>query len=136
MKDSTFIDTNILVYLYSDDEAGKKLISKNLLNENSSFISTQVLLEFSNTMRKKYKAEWDKISRAIDEITGCVSVFTNHIETIKHAIAIAEKYRYSFYDSLIIAAALEANCKILYSEDMQHNQVIDKQLRIVNPFRK
>jgi len=50
------------------------------------------------------------------------------------ACDIAKRYSYSYYDSLIISAALEANCDTLYSEDMQNGQIIEKVLRIVNPF--
>ena len=92
--------------------------------------------EFSNTLKKKYKVEWKVIHIAINEITSCTMVFTNQIITILSAISIAEKYKYSFYDSLIIASAIETNCKTLYSENMQHNQMIDKKLQIVNPFLK
>jgi len=51
-------------------------------------------------------------------------------------VEIAERYRFSFYGSIIVASALICGCKTLYSEDMQHKQVIDKQLTIVNPFAK
>ena len=61
-------------------------------------------------------------------------VFVNNPETIKKAIEIANKYGFSFYDSLIINAAIESGCKMLYSEDMQHGQVIEKKLTIINPF--
>jgi predicted nucleic acid-binding protein len=55
--------------------------------------------------------------------------------TIEKALHLAQTYQYSYWDSLIIAAALEANCAILYSEDMQHGQIFNNQLTIVNPFR-
>lgn len=54
--------------------------------------------------------------------------------TIEHALHLAQAYRYSYYDSLILAASLEKTCHVLYSEDMQHQQVIEQQLTIVNPF--
>lgn len=134
MKDKVFFDTNIIVYLYSEDETKKRSVAQNLLIGNDSFISTQVLQEFTNISRKKHKAEWKKISAALEEIVLHSSVSTNQIKTIKHALLIAEKTKYSFYDSMIIASALENNCQILYSEDMQHNQLIEKKLLIVNPF--
>jgi len=136
MKGRVFIDTNILVYIYSEDEPEKKTIAQKLLDKNILFISTQVVQEFSNTLKKKYKVDWKEIQTAIDEITSCSMVFTNQISTITCAISIAEKYKYSFYDSLIIASALETNCKTLYTEDLQHNQIINKKLQILNPFLK
>ena len=62
------------------------------------------------------------------------NLHTNTQITIIKACEIAERYRFSFYDSMIITAALESNCEILYSEDMQHNQTIDDTLKIINPF--
>lgn len=56
-------------------------------------------------------------------------------ETTLSAVTIMERYQFSFYDSLIIATALAANCTTLYSEDMQHSQLIDNQLLILNPFK-
>jgi len=134
MKDRVFLDTNVVVYLYSKDEPKKRTIAQQLLLANSSIISTQVLQEFANISRKKHKAEWSKISDALEEITSCTSVFTNEKQTVIHAIKLAEQTKYSFYDSLIIAAALANGCHVLYSEDLQHNQLIEKKLRIVNPF--
>ncbi|MBS1524234.1 MAG: hypothetical protein JST19_01215 [Bacteroidetes bacterium] len=61
-------------------------------------------------------------------------MFRNNELSISEACKIAEKYGYSFYDSLIISAALSSNCGILYSEDMTHNHLIEKKLRIINPF--
>jgi len=54
--------------------------------------------------------------------------------TVKRAFYIKEKYLYSWWDSLILASALENNCEMVYSEDMQHNQIIENTLKIVNPF--
>ena len=134
MKDKVFLDTNIVVYLYSKDEPKKRVIAQQLLLTNSSIISTQVLQEFTNISKKKHKAEWSKINDALDEISSCTIVSTNELQTIKHAIKLAEQTKYSFYDSLIIAAALANGCQVLYTEDMQHNQLIEKKLRIINPF--
>ncbi len=58
----------------------------------------------------------------------------NKVYTINHALQIHFKYLYSYYDSLIIAAALDCNCTILYSEDLKHNQIIENTLTILNPF--
>ena len=134
MRGRIFFDSNIIIYVYSKDEHEKKLIAENLLLKNNCFVSTQVLQEISNVLRKKYKTEWKKIKEAIVEIENVATIKVNHQETIKEALSIAEKTKYSFYDSLIIASALEAECTILYSEDMQHNQLIEKKLRIINPF--
>jgi predicted nucleic acid-binding protein len=63
------------------------------------------------------------------------NVHVNTESTIIQACKVAERYGFSFYDSLIISAALECDCSILYSEDLNHSQIIEQKLKIVNPFR-
>lgn len=72
--------------------------------------------------------------KAIEESSNNNFVHINTESTINLACKIADRYSFSFYDSLIISAALESNCSILYSEDLNSGQVIDKKLKIVNPF--
>jgi len=134
MKDRCFIDTNILLYCYSDSEPYKKRMAIDVSNGENVFISTQVLKEFSNILFKKFKMDWDIIKKSIDEVIENYLIFINHPETIKSACNIADKYHFSLYDSMIIASALEASCNILYSEDMQYGQLIEKKLQIINPF--
>jgi predicted nucleic acid-binding protein len=134
MSDSIFLDTNILVYAYSDTELEKQTIARQLVSENISFISTQVLQELSNTLSRKFKKSWLEITNAVKEVSVSNLIHTNSEATIQQAIKIADQYRFSFYDSLIIAAALECNCSKLYSEDLSHSQVIEKQVTIINPF--
>lgn len=134
MSDSIFLDTNILVYAYSDTELQKQAISRKLISENISFISTQVLQELSNTLFRKFRSTWPQITEAVKEVSINNLVHANSEATIQLAIKTAEQYRFSFYDSLIIAAALECKCSKLYSEDMSHGQLIEKQITIINPF--
>jgi predicted nucleic acid-binding protein len=134
MSDNIFLDTNILVYSYSDTELQKQTIARKLVSENISFISTQVLQELSNTLYRKFKKPWSEITLAIKEVSQSNLVYANGEGTIQRAIKIAEQYKFSFYDSLIIAAALECKCSKLYSEDMNNGQLIEKQITIINPF--
>ncbi|NOS57233.1 MAG: PIN domain-containing protein [Cyclobacteriaceae bacterium] len=134
MSDSIFLDTNILVYAYSDTELQKQTIARKLVSENISFISTQVLQELSNTLSRKFKKSWLEITEAVKEVSLSNLVHANNEATIQQAIKIAEQYKFSFYDSLIIASALECKCAKLYSEDMSHGQLIEKQITIINPF--
>lgn len=136
MNDKIFIDSNILIYSYSDLFPDKQNIARQLINKyNEVFISTQVLNEFISAFNKKLKADWYDIMNSFDEIIGNFSILTNTPDIIKEACKIATKIHYSFYDSLIIAAALECGCNILYSEDMHHGQTIDSKLKIINPFK-
>jgi predicted nucleic acid-binding protein len=78
---------------------------------------------------------WDEVRFAIENIKAlCPDPLPITLDTHREASAIAEKYGYRIYDALIVASALEARCTILYSEDMQDGQVIDRRLTIRNPF--
>ncbi|RKZ38727.1 MAG: DNA-binding protein [Gammaproteobacteria bacterium] len=135
MNDKRFFDTNTVVYLYSQDEPDKQSIAKNLFKNNQPIISTQVLGEFSNVLRRKFQQEYTDIAVAVSQVTAIVSeVATITNDNIISALNLADKYHYSFYDSLIIAVALAENCTILYSEDLQHGQLIESTLTIQNPF--
>jgi len=134
MKDNIFLDTNMFVYLYSEDEPLKQAVVEEIINYIKPIISIQVLNELSNTLRKKFQKEFDEIENVIDEISENCTIEIIDELTVRSALAIAKKYKYHYYDSLIIASALENNCSILYSEDMQDGQIIEKRLKIVNPF--
>jgi predicted nucleic acid-binding protein len=134
MNGNCFIDTNILVYCYTDDEPVKQQKALDIANGSDAFISTQVLTELSNTLKRKFKLDWQAVEKVISEVSSDFNVFVNKPDTIERACKIADKYQYSFYDSLIISAALSCHCKTLYSEDMQDSQVIENSLTIVNPF--
>ena len=123
-----------MLYLYDLDNE-KKRRAKDILKSNQ-YISTQVLNEFSNISIKKLKLNHDDLSKNLKKIIEKTTVFVFNEDTILDAIDIREKYKFQYYDSLIIATALENKCTILYSEDMQHGQIIERQLKIINPFRE
>ena len=135
MKDNVFIDTNVLVYAYLENIGEKTEKALGVLDNEFAFISTQVLQEFCNTSSKKFKRSFAEVSSAVAELVSNFYVYTNTEATIKGALIVAEKYGFSFYDSVIVSASLESGCKILYTEDLQHGQVIEDRLRIINPFK-
>ncbi|GHV83469.1 twitching motility protein PilT [Spirochaetia bacterium] len=128
-----FFDTNMIVYLYSDTELEKRKIVKDAFDINERYISTQVLNEFSNIAFKKLKLPAIRIDNIIDELMNVCFVSVVDSLAIHNAIAIKDRYSYSYYDSLIIASALECDCKILYSEDMSNGQIIEN-IMIQNLF--
>ena len=134
MNGRCFFDTNIIVYLYSQDEPDKQYIAKNLVENNQPIISTQVLSELSNVLRRKFKLEYTDIVATINQIKAISQISTITSDNIVNALHLANKYHYSFYDSLIITVALAENCTILYTEDLQHGQIIESTLTIQNPF--
>ena len=99
------------------------------------FISTQVLAENANVCRNKFHLEITVVKQHIQNLLSNCDVVVIQPDFLEKALSISEKYHYRFYDSLIIATALEADCTVLYSEDLHDKQVIEKKLTIVNPFR-
>lgn len=134
MNAKVFLDTNILVYSYSSTEPQKQAIAQQLITESNSYISTQVLTELCNIMTRKLKFGFSIALKTMNECCANNILVTNTKDIIEEATKIADRYGFSFYDSQIISAALNAGCRKLYSEDMQHNQLIEKKLIIVNPF--
>jgi predicted nucleic acid-binding protein len=135
MNGNVFIDSNVLVYCYSKTEREKQQKAFYIIDSNPFlFISSQVIQEFCNIAHKKLFLQEGDLHNAILEIESVFSIYNNTVDTVKRANSIKYKYNYSFYDSLILAAALECNCHILFSEDMQEGQVIENKLRIINPF--
>lgn len=138
MKDRIFFDTNVILYAYSKLKNSKKEIANSKIfsheNNNSIFISNQVVNEFINIAYKKFELDSKQIESAILELDNCFNIVNFSTITQIKAVSIKEKYKFQYYDSLIIATALENSCTILYSEDMQHDQIIENQLKIINPF--
>lgn len=134
MQDKYFIDSNILIYAHNDLNAVKTEKAQELIEQLTPTVSTQVLNEFSNAFRKKFHTDWAIIRDMLSEVSDNTLLHKNDLTTVLKATDIAERYRYSFYDSQIIAAAIESDCTILYSEDMQNGHLIDGKIKIVNPF--
>jgi predicted nucleic acid-binding protein len=134
MQDKAFIDTNILVYLYSEDEVKKRAIAYDAIEKYNCITSTQVLNEFSNVCLKKLHIPAEVISKSIDEIASVCIIVPVEQETIKKALELHHKYKYPYYDCLIIASSLIYNCTYLLTEDLKDLQVIENSLTIRNIF--
>jgi len=136
MPDKVFLDTNILIYSYSEDEIKKQTIANNILEDHfeNIVISKQVINELINVLFKKFKLSSNDIENVILELDTFIPIVDFDITTQIKALRLKEKYKFQYYDALIVATALESGCTILLSEDMQHHQVIDNVLTIVNPF--
>jgi predicted nucleic acid-binding protein len=131
MSADAFFDSNILLYSVSSDSI-KAARAMALINAGG-VISVQVLNEFANVSRRKYDVSFDKVRKALAAFRELCAVRPLDVETHDAALDIAERYRFDMYDSLIVASALRAGCRTLYSEDLQHGQVVDG-LTIRNPF--
>lgn len=127
-----FFDTNIILYLL--DHGPKVLIAERLLS-SGGIISVQVLNETLVNCRRKTDMTWHDIAQFIDAMRQLCSVTNLTEQTHELGRAIAERYKLSIYDSMIVATALESGSDALYSEDMQHGMLIEGCLKIINPFR-
>ena len=127
-----FLDSNIIVYAFGEDQRNATAVG--LLAEGGA-ISVQVLNEFVNVARRKLHFEWSQIEDALTAIrTLATAIYPIDDEVHTNAVGLAKTYGFSFYDALIVAAALKAKCTVLYSEDMQHGRIVEDQLEIRNPF--
>lgn len=137
-EDKVFLDTNIFIYAYDITALKKHTIAKEIVidlwQSNLGVISAQVLQEFYVNITKKIPKPLD-INMAKEIISDLLTwnVFINDGDSILKAIDIGVQYHYSFWDSMILIAAINSNCKLLISEDLNNGQVIDG-VTIKNPF--
>ncbi len=117
MKDKVFIDTNIFVYAFLDSE------------KNADHAKHLKAVDFL----KVFHSDTEVIISA--QVLSAIDVVSLSKKTVIDSFVIRNRFHYSYWDSLIIASALEHDCIVLYSEDMQHDQIIQEQLRIINPFK-
>ena len=129
-----FFDTHVLLYLLSAD-AAKADRAEELL-AGGGMVSVQVLNEFASVASRKLRMPWTEIREVLALVRAVCVVEPMNLETHDAALRVAERYGLSIYDALIVAAALQAGCKTLQSEDMQDGRVIDRKLTIRNPFRQ
>jgi predicted nucleic acid-binding protein len=127
-----FFDTSILLYLLSPD--ARKADRVETLLAAGGAISVQVLNEFAAVARRKAALSWPEVREALGAVrAACIThPVTEKIHDI--GVDVAERYGFSVYDSMIVAAAQGAGCTTLFSEDLQHRQVIDGRLSVRNPF--
>jgi predicted nucleic acid-binding protein len=133
MPGDRFFDTNVLIYAFAaDDPRGTR--AEELLAEGG-VIGVQVLNEFTNVARRKLSWSWEQIDAAllvIVQLLGGARSLTGAIHA--SAVALARDHELSFYDALIVAAAADAGCPVLCTEDLQHGRKFGA-VTIENPFR-
>jgi predicted nucleic acid-binding protein len=133
MTGLAFVDTNVALYVIGKDSR-KKAIAREILT-GRPVVSTQVINEAVNVCLRRFAFTRERAYAFADILMRRMDVRPVDKATIRKSAEIAIRYRFSNWDSLIIAAALLANCNTLYSEDMQHGQTLDGKLTVVNPFR-
>lgn len=138
--DRVFLDTNIWIYLFAasqdrEDQRKTEAARQLLLDYPDITVSAQVLNELANVWQKKYHVEPAQIEMRLRRILEIAVVRFMDESLTFAALTLAQKYRFAFYDSLILASALDAACNILFTEDMQHGQWIEDRLQLINPFQ-
>ena len=128
-----FVDTNVLLYLLSGDAA--KADRAEAVLAARVIVSVQVLNEFVNVARRKFALEWMDLTQILADIRRFADVRDLNVDTHDRGLALAQRYQLNIYDAMIAAAALNAGCTTLMSEDFQGGQVFDRRLRVRNPFR-
>lgn len=132
MRAETFFDTNILLYSVTPGDP-RSVVALQLLDHGGR-VSVQVLNEFVNVARRKMKLDWQDIEeslRSFEDLLG--PPVENTSDQQKAAVIIATAYGYNIFDAMVIASTLASGCRILYTEDVQHGQVVSG-VRITNPF--
>ena len=133
MPSRPFVDTNVLLYLLSTD-AAKAARAERLL-AGGIVVSVQVLDEFAHVARRKQSLDWDELTQALAGIRQFADVHPLTVDTHERGLVLARRYQLGLCDAMIAAAAIEAGCDTLLSEDFQAGQVLADRLKIRNPFR-
>ena len=135
-----FLDTNIFVYALLASEPLKKQRALQLMEQalasHLGCTSYQVIQEFANVATRKFPQCFttDECKQFIDAAMQPLNRVSSSPALINAALDLQSETHYSFYDSLVLAAALQAGADVLYTQDLQHNQLVGGTLRIVNPF--
>ena len=126
-----FVDTNVVLYLLDN---GHKADRAEALLAQGPRISVQVLNEATVNCRRKAGLSWEETGAFLSGIKALCPVEDLSLQTHEVGRALAERYGFSVYDAMIVAAALIAGCTTLYTEDMHDGLLVEDQLRLVNPF--
>jgi len=127
------LDSNVLIYCHSLEYGDKKLIARALFKE-TPVVSSQVVSEYINVIKRNLKlTKLELIQLCSLWLEKCI-IQPVVLSTIKLSQDLIVKYDFQVFDSIIVSAALEADCEILYSEDMHNGLVVENSLKIINPF--
>jgi len=133
MSDKPTLDTNILIYAFGKQDDARKQVAIEIISK-CNIISLQVVNETIYVLQRKFKFPNSELNKVVEFIKQNFVISDLNINALDTTLKIAETYGFSFWDSMMVAAALNNHCSILYSEDLHHNQIIEGRLQIVNPF--
>ena len=127
-----FFDSNIVLYLLSQNETKANCCEE--IIERGGVISVQVLNECVNVMLKKLKMARPEIDEFLAVIKSICDIVPLSVEVHESALELLDRYQLSWYDALIVSAAIESNCETLWTEDMHNGLLVNKSMTIRNPF--
>jgi predicted nucleic acid-binding protein len=130
--ETVFIDANVLLYLASADE--RKITRVEVILAQGGTISVQILNEIANVARRKMRMEWAETIAFVERFRLLLTVAPLTEQIHEDGLRLAERYRLSVYDGMVVAAALQTGCSVLLSEDMHHGLKVEGRLEIRNPF--
>jgi predicted nucleic acid-binding protein len=130
--ETVFIDANVLLYLASADE--RKITKVEVILAQGGTISVQILNEIANVARRKMRMEWAETIAFVERFRLLLTVAPLTEQIHEDGLRLAERYRLSVYDGMVVAAALQTGCSVLLSEDMHHGLKVEGRLEIRNPF--
>lgn len=134
IKASVAVDTNIILYCFDENLLSPKKITALDIVSGSPGFSTQVLSEVINVCHKRWKYSKSKLIGVADFLLQNCVLSPIDYATVSLAHSLISKYDFQYFDALIVASAINSDCTILYSEDMQHNMLVENKLTIINPF--
>jgi len=130
-----FIDTNVWLYAFiQTQDQDKSLIAKTTIQNGEIVVSTQVINEVCVNLIKKARFDEESIRRLIESFYSKYNVAAIDKATLTEASELRDRYRFSYWDSLIVACALAEGATVVYSEDMHSGLVVENRLQIINPF--
>lgn len=130
-----FLDTNVLVYAFSAQDAAKRETARALAEGPGAWVSTQVLSELANVLTRRFSVPAPEARERVASIAAGCEVMVVSPSIVLDAFRVMERWGYGFFDSQIIAAALACGASVLYSEDLHEGQFVDEKLEIRSPFR-
>jgi predicted nucleic acid-binding protein len=133
MNVKSTIDSNILIYAFGKQDNSKNKIAREIISECNK-ISLQAINETVFVLKRKFNFSVKELQEIIQFFKEKYIVKNTDIHTLETAMVLMDKYQYSFWDCMMLASALENGCSVIYSEDMQHEQAIERKLKIINPF--
>lgn len=133
MSDKVTLDSNVLIYAFADHDDFRKSIAKEIISK-CDIISLQAVNETVCVLLRKFNFPKEKLEQVVQFLKEQFIISSLTVNTLEQTITLSKKYNFSFWDSMMIAAALDNHCSIIYTEDLSHNQLIENKLRIINPF--